>query len=60
MRPRQRCRAGRRATFTYIVVNLSASTVLLAGAGLVYGVLGTVNFGVLNGLSDQPGAIVAR
>jgi multicomponent Na+:H+ antiporter subunit D len=52
--------AGRRATFTYIAVNLAASTVLLAGAGLVYGTLGTVNFGVLHGaVGTTPGATLA-
>ncbi len=51
---------GRRATFTYIVVNLASSMVLLAGTGLVYATLGTVNLGVLAGLvPDQPGAVVA-
>jgi multicomponent Na+:H+ antiporter subunit D len=51
---------GRRATFTYITVNLAASTVLLIGAGLVYGVVGSVNLGVLHGaVATTPGATLA-
>jgi multicomponent Na+:H+ antiporter subunit D len=51
---------GRRATFTYIAVNLAASTTLLIGAGLVYGVVGSVNYGVLHGaVDDVPGATLA-
>lgn len=37
----------------YVTVNLLASTVLLAGIGLVYGVTGTVNFGELAGAAGS-------
>lgn len=51
---------GRRATFTYIAVNIAASSCLLIGAGLVYGVLGSVNLGVLAGtVADVPQATLA-
>ncbi len=51
---------GRRATFTYIAVNIAASSCLLIGAGLVYGVLGSVNLGVLAGsVAGSPQASLA-
>ncbi|TKJ18123.1 monovalent cation/H+ antiporter subunit D family protein [Blastococcus sp. CCUG 61487] len=52
----QRLAAGR----LYVTVNLLASTVLLAGIGLLYGVTGTVGLGELAGVgSADPAAGVA-
>ncbi|MGY1752042.1 proton-conducting transporter transmembrane domain-containing protein [Blastococcus sp. SYSU D01042] len=44
----------------YVTVNLLASTVFLAGVGLLYGVTGTVNLGELAGsAADSPAAAAA-
>jgi multicomponent Na+:H+ antiporter subunit D len=43
----------------YITVNLLASTIFLAGLGLVYGVTGTVNLGELAGAAADPAVAVA-
>lgn len=37
----------------FVVVNLTTSTILLAGVGLVYGVAGSVNLAVLNGAAAR-------
>lgn len=49
------------AARVYVPVNLLASTVLIAGIGLVYGAAGTVNLGELAGLAttSRPVAIAA-
>lgn len=45
---------------TFVVVNLLTSTILLIGVGLVYGVAGSVNLGVLVGAdSDDPRFVLA-
>ncbi|WP_369055672.1 proton-conducting transporter transmembrane domain-containing protein [Kineococcus terrestris] len=41
----------------YVTVNLLASTVFLAGTGLVYGVAGTVQLGELAGAAREDGAL---
>lgn len=52
---RRRVGAGR----IYLTVSLLASTVYLAGIGLLYGVTGTVNLGDLAGLGRESGAVAA-
>ncbi|UOX99960.1 proton-conducting transporter transmembrane domain-containing protein [Blastococcus sp. PRF04-17] len=51
----RRLAAGRR----YLAVNLLASTLFLAGVGLLYGVTGTVNLGELAGAASVPAVGVA-
>jgi multicomponent Na+:H+ antiporter subunit D len=48
-----------RAARLYLVVNLIASTLFLAGLGLIYGVTGTVNMAALAGLGVFPVVAVA-
>ncbi len=44
----------------FVVINLLTSTILLIGVGLVYGVAGSVNIGVLAGVdSDDPRFVLA-
>ncbi len=43
-----------RSARLYLIVNLTASTLFLAGLGLVYGVTGTVNLAALAGLGVLP------
>lgn len=43
-----------RAARLYLIVNLTASTLFLAGLGVVYGVAGTVNMAALAGLGVFP------
>ncbi|MGA0209505.1 MAG: monovalent cation/H+ antiporter subunit D family protein, partial [Candidatus Nanopelagicales bacterium] len=43
-----------RSARLYLIVNLTASTLFLAGLGLVYGVTGTVNMAALAGLGVLP------
>ncbi|MFV2086964.1 monovalent cation/H+ antiporter subunit D family protein [Micromonospora sp. LOL_021] len=50
---RERTVAGR----IYVTVNLLASTILLAGVGLVYAVAGTVDLGELAGSAGRDGAL---
>ncbi|RNL83870.1 monovalent cation/H+ antiporter subunit D family protein [Halostreptopolyspora alba] len=52
---RSRIAAGR----LYVVVNLLASTVLLAGIAAVYGLVGTVNLGDLAGAARSPAVALA-
>lgn len=47
------------ASKVYVTVNLLASTTLLAGIALLYGVTGTVNLGELAGAATGGGAAVA-
>jgi multicomponent Na+:H+ antiporter subunit D len=49
----KRVAAGR----TYLTVNLLGSTILLAGIGLVYGLAGTVNLGMLAGSARESTAM---
>lgn len=46
-----------RATRLYVAVNLTASTILLTGVGLVYATAGTVNLAELAGLAQGAGAV---
>ena len=46
-----------RATRLYLAVNLTASTILLGGVGLVYATAGTVNLAELAGLATGAGAV---
>ena len=48
-----------RATRLYLIVNLTASTLLLAGLGVVYGVTGTLNMAALAGLGALPVVAIA-
>lgn len=48
-----------RATRLYLVTNLTASTVLLAGLGGLYGAAGTLNLASLAGQGDSPGVALA-
>jgi multicomponent Na+:H+ antiporter subunit D len=43
----------------YVVVNLLASTLFLAGVGLIYAVQGTVNLAALAGTGDDPATAIA-
>lgn len=43
----------------FVTVNLLASTLFLAGVGLVYAVAGTVNLGELAGAADDPAVALA-
>ncbi|MCA1942488.1 MAG: monovalent cation/H+ antiporter subunit D family protein [Yonghaparkia sp.] len=43
----------------FVTVNLLASTLFLAGVGLVYAVTGTVNLGELAGAADDPAVALA-
>jgi multicomponent Na+:H+ antiporter subunit D len=43
----------------YVVVNLLASTLFLAGVGLIYAVQGTVNMAALAGAGDDPATAIA-
>ncbi len=43
----------------YVTVNLLASTLFLAGVGLIYAVQGTVNLGELAGAGDDPATAIA-
>lgn len=52
---RRRLAAGQR----YLLVNLLASTLFLAGVGLLYGVTGTVNLGELADAARDPSAALA-
>lgn len=47
------------ASRLYVVVNLLASTLFLAGVGLIYAVEGTVNLAALAGAGDNPATAVA-
>jgi multicomponent Na+:H+ antiporter subunit D len=47
------------ASRLYAVVNLLASTLFLAGVGLIYAVQGTVNLAALAGAGDDPATAVA-
>ena len=51
---RQGTLTGLRAARLYLIVNLTASTLFLAGLGVVYGVTGTVNMASLAGLGVLP------
>jgi multicomponent Na+:H+ antiporter subunit D len=51
--------ARRAAARLYVTVNLLASTLFLAGLGLVYGVTGTVNLGELAGAAAEPAVALA-
>jgi multicomponent Na+:H+ antiporter subunit D len=51
--------ARRAAARLYVTVNLLASTVFLAGLGLVYGAAGTVNLGELAGAAAEPAVATA-
>ncbi len=48
-----------RATRLYLIVNLTASTLFLAGLGVVYGVTGTLNMAALAGLGVFPIVAIA-
>jgi multicomponent Na+:H+ antiporter subunit D len=50
---------GLRAARLYLVVNLTASTLFLAGLGVVYGTAGTVNVAALSDLGAVPVVAVA-
>ena len=52
-------RARVEASKVYVTVNLLASTILLAGIALLYGVTGTVNLGQLAGSATRGGAAMA-
>ena len=43
----------------YVVVNLLASTLFLAGVGLIYAIEGTVNLAALAGAGDNPATAIA-
>jgi multicomponent Na+:H+ antiporter subunit D len=43
----------------YVVVNLLASTLFLAGVGLIYAIQGTVNLGELGGTGSDPATAIA-
>jgi multicomponent Na+:H+ antiporter subunit D len=47
------------ASRLYVVVNLLASTMFLAGVGLIYAIEGTVNIAALAGAGDNPATAVA-
>lgn len=47
------------ASRLYAVVNLLASTLFLAGVGLIYAVQGTVNLAALAGAGDDPATAIA-
>lgn len=47
------------ASRLYVVVNLLASTIFLAGVGLIYAVQGTVNLAELAGTGDDPATAIA-
>ncbi len=47
------------ASRLYVVVNLLASTIFLAGVGLIYAVQGTVNLGALAGTGNDPLTAIA-
>jgi multicomponent Na+:H+ antiporter subunit D len=47
------------ASRLYVVVNLLASTLFLAGVGLIYAVQGSVNLAVLAGAGDDPATAIA-
>lgn len=51
---RQGTLTGLRAARLYLIVNLTASTLFLAGLGVVYAVTGTVNMAALAGLGVLP------
>lgn len=46
-------------TRLYVVVNLLASTLFLAGVGLIYAIQGTVNLAALAGAGDDPATAIA-
>ena len=46
-------------TRLYVVVNLLASTLFLAGVGLIYAIEGTVNLAALAGAGDDPATAIA-
>ncbi len=48
-----------RSARLYLIVNLTASTLFLAGLGVVYGVTGTVNMAALAGLGALPVVAIA-
>lgn len=52
-------RADMAASRLYVVVNLLASTIFLAGVGLIYAVQGTVNLAALAGAGDDPATAIA-
>lgn len=52
-------REGMAASRLYVVVNLLASTLFLAGVGLIYAVEGTVNLAALAGAGDNPATAIA-
>lgn len=47
------------ASRLYVVVNLLASTLFLAGVGLIYAIEGTVNLAELAGAGDNPATAIA-
>jgi multicomponent Na+:H+ antiporter subunit D len=47
------------ASRLYVVVNLLASTIFLAGVGLIYAIQGTVNLAALAGAADDPATAIA-
>ena len=47
------------ASRLYVVVNLLASTLFLAGVGLIYAIQGTVNLAALAGAGDDPATAIA-
>lgn len=47
------------ASRLYVVVNLLASTLFLAGVGLIYAIQGTVNMAALAGAGEDPATAVA-
>lgn len=47
------------ASRLYVVVNLLASTLFLAGVGLIYALQGTVNLAALAGAGDDPATAIA-
>jgi multicomponent Na+:H+ antiporter subunit D len=52
-------RADMAASRLYVVVNLLASTLFLAGVGLIYAVQGTVNLAALAGAGEDPATAIA-
>jgi multicomponent Na+:H+ antiporter subunit D len=52
-------RADMGATRLYVVVNLLASTLFLAGVGLIYAIEGTVNLAELAGAGSNPATAIA-
>lgn len=52
-------RADMAAARLYVVVNLLASTLFLAGVGLIYALQGTVNLAALAGAGDDPATAIA-